>query len=164
MAQQWRLNASLTDSPYCKLCCGLPDYQPQAGTLLHRVATCPATKDCREAAAPANIKDVARRLALGDVLPDWQTLLCTRALGARLPPCVLDDSQTDTLVWHVKPGSIACGSFVFTDGSLIDTQYFHCCERLGWAFVVQAEWFWHLRREFHLVGWTPSKGQSSGHC
>ena len=132
--------------PACRLCvatgrCADDDCTPQfAGTLLHRVLSCPATQPFRDELAPGWIKTLSERFVRqGYSLPPAEAVLVTRAL-APSPAALIDDPPAEaTFRWIVPPPEegLPAGSTLYADGSRLfaEHKYFGMAARHGWAVV-----------------------------
>ncbi len=149
--------AGMASTPNCRLCvhfgfCLPSDTEWQhAGTLVHRLWTCPVLEAERQRCVPGWLRhEVSQALAErddGTLLPaDW--LLFTRALTAS-PKSFIDPPPVDgTFKWTVPPpaGEPAVLGRFYSDGSLIDAhwQLDGSCARSGWAFAAVDTMGWAI--------------------
>ena len=134
--------AQMVATRNCKLCvahgfCSVDEDDPRyAGTLTHRIWTCPVMQSERGRLVPKwLLREVQGKLRGGYVLPAEDIAFYTRGLLKSPASSLPAHDPEDTFVWHVEPRSDLQGCTWYSDGSRIDgaARYAGLCARHGWA-------------------------------
>ena len=152
--RQWpqaRLHrAGLVASRNCQLCVRFGYCDPDstdrrhAGTLLHRLWTCPVLEAERRKRVPDWLYVDAKRAIRPDgIMAPADLLLYTQALAVS-PATLLRPAPTDeSFEWVVPPsdGNGGVTAKFYVDGSMLDAdlKLAGCCARRGWAFAAVDE-------------------------
>ncbi len=96
------------------------------GSLLHRVAHCPAHRAARSLYAPLEVRCPQSA--------EWDVAACTRALVPSIAHVVPSPSAQESFSWIVRPPHGTARARFYTDGSRLDGPT-ALLARNGWAFV-----------------------------
>ena len=148
MNRQWTqarlFRCGWTDTPNCKLCIAMGYCTPEnrdhgfAGTLLHRVITCPALQQYRDRFAPPWIASMAGlRPQLHEHITTAEADLLTRALMPSLEPRIDRPPPDATFKWVKAPSRFASQVQGYVDGSRLYAEHELCglVARQGWAIA-----------------------------